>query len=55
MSTDNTKLAWEAPRLRSEQVQETLAAPACRIKIDATIRDEKTGKGARVRVDTAFS
>lgn len=32
-----SKKAWEMPMLRTEKVQETLARPACKIKISINI------------------
>lgn len=46
------KKTWQKPALRSEEVQETLAQPACRIKASIVVRGPR-GRGATVQA--AFS
>jgi hypothetical protein len=49
------KKAWEAPRLRTEKVQETLSRPACRVKINIKVGTTPGGGGHGVSAQALFS
>jgi hypothetical protein len=50
-----SKKAWEVPALRSEMVQETLARPACKIKISINIGNRPGGGGHGISAQALFS
>jgi len=50
-----SKKAWEVPALRSEKVQETLARPACKIKINIQIGTRPGGQGHGLSAQALFS
>lgn len=53
MST--SKKTWERPRMRSEQVQETLAQPACSFKPPGQGGPPRGGRGGNRPTGPAFS